>query len=262
MRPMLAHVLALKKMPPPFAIQPKLNGVRCLYQNGIMTSRDEIPWSLTMLTHIRNELTTLNLPPTWILDGELYVHGWSLQQINSAVAVKRNEPTDQTFSVTYNVFDTVSLQGFLTRFKAIAPLLRDLKHTKIVPTHLCNSHDEADALYLHYRKLNYEGIMYRRLDSPYEPNKRVHTLLKRKGWCDDEFEIIGVVEGEGRCEGMVGALVCRASNGQTFNVGTGFDDVTRRQFLSSPPIGLFAKVQYLSLSDGGIPLNPSFQCLM
>jgi len=258
---MLAHVLSLKKMQPPFAVQPKLNGVRCLYQNDIMTSRDEIPWAQTMLTHIREELSTL-IPAPWILDGELYVHGWSLQQINSAVAVKRNEPTDRTFLVTYNVFDTVSLQGFLTRFKAITPILRDLKHVKLVPTHLCQSHSEADALYLHYRKLGYEGIMYRKLDQPYEPDKRVHTLLKRKGWLDDEFEIIGVQEGEGRCVGMCGALVCRATNGATFNVGTGFDDSTRVSFLTSPPIGLFAKVQYLSLSDSGIPLNPSFQCLM
>jgi DNA ligase 1 len=256
MKPMLAHIFDPSKHSPPYIIQPKLNGVRALYQNGRLYSRDEIPWNYVIVSHICNELVNC-IPPNWILDGELYLHGWSLQRINSAIAVKRLEPNSDTKHVTYNVYDSVSTATFVERFRPLCPLIRDLKRTHIVPTHICPTAAEADKLFTHYRKHHYEGIMYRSIDTPYV-NKRSNNLLKRKGWLDGEFEITDVEEGKGKCTGILGALVCVTPSGVPFRVGTGFTDQMRTHYWTHRPIGSYAKVQYLNLSDTGCPMNTSF----
>lgn len=259
MKPQLAQLYEPRRLTGPFVVQPKLNGIRALYQNGRMYSRDEIPWQENVLEHITRELKHI-IPSDWILDGELYMHGWSLQRINSAVAVKRNFPTNETASVIYNVFDTVSSKDFITRFAELCILLRCVKATRLVPTHPCSTVLDGDTWFAHYIRESYEGIIYRIINRPYEPSKRVNHMLKRKGWQDDEFTITGVEEGEGRCAGMLGALelIC---DGGAFKVGTGYDDKTRQEYLLNPPIGQRATIQYLMLSDAGIPLNTSFKGL-
>ena len=258
---MLAHVYKGQQLPIPFYVQPKLNGLRALYQNGQFWSRDEIQWQPAVVHHIVSELAQV-VAPNWILDGEFYTHGQSLQQINSAIAVKRLFPTQQTLSISFNVFDAVSERPFHIRYPEVIQSLRDLKHTKLVPTHVCTTLDEATDLFNKYKNQKFEGIMYRLDPHGYTEAKRVSHLLKRKAWLDEEFEIIGFEEGEGKCNGLLGALVCRTPSGKSFRVGTGFDDITRKLFILDPPIGLLAKVQFIGYSDSGIPTNTSFQGLV
>ena len=86
---------------------------------------------------------------------------------------------------------------------------------------------------------------------------------------------VGVTQGEGKADIGIGALTCSNAathpdmnpailrdNTPLFNVGTGFSDVERIAYMQNPPIGKMVKVRYLCLSADGIPLNPSFLCLM
>lgn len=256
---MLAHVFKGEYIQPPFFVQPKLNGVRALYQAGRFWSRDEIPWHSEVVSHITSELLQ-TVPSDWILDGEFYCHGWSLQQINSAIGVKNLSKTPRCKQVSFNVFDIVSVAPFPERFAQVVPLLRNLKNSFAVPTHVCEQLDQGLSLFHHYKRQGYEGVMYRHGSSGYV-SKRVNSLLKQKAWFDAEFRIIDIEEGTGKCSNALGALVCVTPAGKRFRVGTGFDDATRKMYFLSPPIGSLANVQYIGLSDKGIPLNTSFQGL-
>ena len=109
MKPMLARTYGPKYANWPCFVQPKLNGVRALSQNGHWQSRDEIFWQNSLLDHLFDDMERL-----WstglVFDGELYKHGWKLQRINSAIAVKRYFPTEDTPQIEFHIFDIVHPQ--------------------------------------------------------------------------------------------------------------------------------------------------------
>jgi bifunctional non-homologous end joining protein LigD len=74
----------------------------------------------------------------------------------------------------------------------------------------------------------FEGLIAKRLDSPYEPGKRPGTWLKLKNQRRQEFVIGGWVPGEGKRSGKVGALVVSYYDDGRFisagKVGTGFSE--------------------------------------
>jgi ATP-dependent DNA ligase len=224
MRPMLARTLGPKFDSFPCYVQPKLNGIRALYQGQIFQSRDEKLWNNKVLAHLVEELQCLGSPIP-ILDGELYVHGWRLQDINAAIAVNRKEPTDKTPHVCFHVFDVVDPnRKFSDRWFEIyhGLLSAELPHIKAVPTALCNSREEMEQHFHLYTREGYEGIMLRP-DGPYEFGEhmakhgrnmttfRSKYLVKHKQWQDDEFVCVGVTQGEGKADIGVGALVCKAT---------------------------------------------------
>ena len=103
----------LRKWKPPFYIQPKLDGVRCraeLKTTGVElhSSTNQI---ITSVPHINKALDDMK-HELWHhgifeLDGELYIHGWNFNQINSLVSrtVNRREDYEQ---MEYHVFDHIS----------------------------------------------------------------------------------------------------------------------------------------------------------
>jgi len=104
-----------------------------------------------------------------------------------------------------------------------------------------------------------------------DKSNRCWHLLKRKDWQDDEFECVGVQEGEGKYKGTLGALTCRVpglevngmiQNYEIFSVGSGLTDTERDHYWANPPIGKLIKVKYLVLSEAGIPLNPTILCIL
>lgn len=301
---MLARTLGPKFSSFPCYVQPKLNGVRALYQMtnsvmdgiggaGVFQSRDEKVWSPNVLDHLHKELYTIRQPiEGLILDGELYVHGWRLQDINAAIAVNRKEPSDKTKDVEFHVFDVVDpKKNFSERFINLFHSLTkaNLPHIKAVPTWMSHSKPEMMSHFAFYTSLGYEGIMLRP-NGPYEFGEhlgrggtitsfRSKYLWKYKQWEDGEFECVEVTQGEGKANIGVGALVlkkehtlgskvlaydvaCYGDNSTTFKVGTGLTDSDRIDFMQNPPIGKLVKIRYLCLTTNGIPFNPSFLAVL
>lgn len=282
MKPMLARTYGPKYSHFPCYVQPKLNGVRALYQRGVFQSRDEKLWKTSTLQHISDQLNLLHLEFNnfdFILDGELYVHGWKLQRINSAIAVKRLEPTHETPHICFHVFDVVDpSRSFSERWIPMRNLLAsaDLPHIRPVETALVHDSEQLQRYFHMATAEGYEGVMLRP-DGPYEfgetphgTQKRSRFLWKHKQWEDAEFECIGVTPGEGKASIGIGALELMTRKGglpsllndRVFNVGTGFSDEERIAFGNSPPIGKLVRVRYLCLSEDGIPLNPSFLAVL
>jgi hypothetical protein len=196
--------------------------------------------------------------------------------------------------VEYHVFDVVDFNKPFHERKAtegFAKVVAFSHKINWVPTSqiICAGH--ADIAYADFVAAGYEGMMYRLGDCPYtvpkqereganyslpgftsrtrflsDKDNRCWHLLKRKDWQDHEYTCTEVVEGEGKLQGTLGALVCRIPGQSqpnsspsltTFSVGSGLTDAQRNFYWNNPPIGKLIKVKYLCLSSDGIPLNPT-----
>lgn len=281
MKPLLAHIYEPHRVDYSSGVwlQDKLNGVRALSQGGYFQSRDELPWPAGMLDHLSTHTRSM-FPNDWILDGELYVHGWPLQRINQAVAVNatvRGANKDTPF-VQYHIFDRVDYnKTFEKRYVNMCHekfgLLTKDNPINFVRTRLVYNEWDANDFYTQAITQKYEGIMYRVGNCPYttpkqpgqngrrkflsDKNNRVWHMLKRKDWQDDEFICVRVEEGEGKRTNMVGALICETSNDQYFGVGSGLTEAECIYYYEHPPIGRQIKVKYLCLTSDGIPFNPT-----
>jgi ATP-dependent DNA ligase len=243
---------------------PKLNGLRCMYipQRGFF-SRDGKRWNDAVLAHI--------IPPTtdYIIDGELYCHGMSLQKINRAVGVNRIEPGFEKGFVGFWAFDLVEPKfNALTRMLLLDKILADhrseTENIGIIPWEICKTRIELDRCYDYYISKEYEGQMLKSVFGSYMPQgtkeRTTMNLQKRKAFLDAEFECIGrVISQEGKCAGKLGALKFITNRGVTFEVGTGFTDEEREEYIT--PNYHFqrkATIKYLNLTDDGRPFNASF----
>lgn len=281
---MLAKTYGPKFSSYPCYVQPKLNGVRALYQAGVFQSRDEKLWRPNVLEHLSESLYAIrDVLGSTILDGELYHHGWRLQRINGAIAVNRLEPTEDTSKVEYHIFDCIRSDAntnplpFLDRFRHLADaiVLASLPHIKVVTTARAGSSWEIETLMSYYCENGYEGIMLRP-DGPYEFGHRFSTsankmvehrspfLWKHKHWEDGEWECIGITQGQGKASIGVGTLIMRnyKNTSADFEVGTGFTDEERVEFFRHPPVGKSIRIRFNSLTSDGIPTPASFIAVM
>lgn len=270
MKPMLAFKFNDHKhnLTWPAHCQPKLDGIRAIYKNGNFYSRDGHMWQPRVVND--KLLVMRQLPQDVVYDGEFYVHGWRLQEINSAVAVTRKEPASTSFSISYHVFDCFfpenPMMPFEDRthwlFTQFVQLELEPK-VKFVPTYSVDSISQFEDLYANFRSQNYEGAMWRDSLAPYGTESRCKNkenrwkvLLKRKDWLDDWFDCLDFDYGQGRLENFVGALVCKTKQGKEFRVGSGLNDQLRHDFIGQPPRSV--KLQFETYSADGIPLKPVF----
>lgn len=273
MKPMLAHKFSdhQSKVTYPVSIQPKLNGVRGLYNKGIFQSRDNHLYHPAVTAHLTALCHNL-IPDNLILDGEFYLHGLSLQQINSAIAVNRNTPSPRTSSIQYHIFDCIdldNLEATTVERQAILATLADKiafrfgcnSNLQIVPTTLATQ-AVAETLYAYYRELGYEGIMYRSVNAPYglehncgNKQNRWTYLLKRKEWIDDWFKAVGIEVTVGD-KGFPGfRLHCLTPENKSFFPSSGLSQAEVEQFAENFPANFNAHIKYEMLSDDLIPLK-------
>lgn len=227
--PMLAKVWEDRadKVTFPVAVQPKLDGHRCIATVEVSCGGGVVTTSLWTRTrkrilsmpHIQNELISivfaLRLPVgVYHIDGELYNHAYRdrFEQLTSLI--RPDEPRPGHDVVEYHVYDIVSSQPFLDRFRALEHAFVDAKHIRLVETHVAADAAQLMGHYDYFRKAGYEGAMARQLHLPYE-HKRSDQLLKLKDFVDAEFKIVGVEEGRGKLRGHVGAFVCEVPVGDT-----------------------------------------------
>jgi len=259
----------------PCQVQPKLNGIRMLYRAGTCQSRShalEQPktWSDQRLLHIRHHLSRVS--QRYILDGEIYRHGWSLQKINGAASVNGLLDTHNTVLLEYHVFDVIDTENidapFQDRFHLIDNIIQSNDVIKAVPTFWALNEIDGDRRFSTFKQMGFEGMMYRDPLAPYglvsrcsNKENRWRCLLKRKDWLDEECEIMDFSFGEGKYHGMIGAFLFRFREGRTFWAGSGLSDSERATLVNDPPIGKRAKIKYEMLSDEGVPLKPTIECL-
>ena len=144
-----------------------------------------------------------------------------------------------TGPLVYYVFDLLELDGesllslpLRERRKRLDKLLDRRNRT----VRLSEQFDDGDALFEAAREQRLEGIMAKRLDAEYYPDKRTRLWLKVKTHGKQEFVIAGYTRGEGRRSNSFGSLVLAVNEGGTLryvgNVGTGFNEQEIERLLS------------------------------
>lgn len=195
MRPMLATKWEDRKkdITYPALIQPKLDGVRCWATKTdgeiVYTSRTgEVYHTLTHLDDIFKEL----LEEGATLDGEVYVHGWSLQRIVSAVK-KENEDTP---NLQWYVYDAVMPDATCeTRLALLQNVFNDpkwlLSPVRFTYTNLVDGEEDVMSFTHAAMEEGFEGAIVRNCDGMYKHSHRSKDLQKVKMMQDAEFPIIG-----------------------------------------------------------------------
>ena len=264
MEPMLATDYQSRKarLKFPVALQPKLDGVRCIASldpTGAVRLVTRLGNDLAHLERVRREvapvLTTLGLTGGngVALDGELYVHGSDFQHVVSRV---KNRKAADDGTLRFHAFDICTPQmGFGARY---AELERAVKGTRVVlvPCVSASSEKEIDAALARFEKEGYEGVMVRDPAALYAPGKRSPGLCKYKRFLTEEFEIVGFKEAAGKDAGTaVFECACKAG---TFWVRPEGDRASRAKLLADAPrlIGKPLTVRFQELTLDGKPRFP------
>ena len=269
-KPMLAY--KVDKKPVDWSekvfIQPKLDGVRCIFTKDGAYSRTGKEFK--NLAHVKYDLTDFfRKHPNVILDGELYNHALKDDFEKIISLVRKQKPTDQDARdaenlVQYHVYDTIA-EGvnyedrfnWLTRYLPIAATMTLIKNTVV------ESQDEAKMLHNVHLAQGYEGSMLR-LNKKYE-HKRSYNLQKFKDFSDTEATIVGYEAGKGKFTGLIGKFFMQDDNGNEFGcpIGKGYNYADRKVILDNihDYIGQRATFTYFQRTQAGSYRHPLFKTL-
>ncbi len=275
--PMLAKKFskAARHVEYPAAGQRKFDGVRCLAM-----SAEGFPSNIVLLTRknkefagmnsLRSEIALLNLPPSIVLDGELYSDTLTFQRVSGLVRKKPENLSEQDLEdleqVSYRIYDLINLSNmdmtFAARYRLLQSLLRAVPSSQTPRLRLTRnvrirSEEDVVAYLALFEEEGFEGLMIRNLESPYELDKRSKHLQKLKTFIDEEFPIVGYYEATENDRGTP-IWECEAPNGRRFRarpMGT-LDE--RRELWANrdAAIGRPLTVRFFEYTDDGVPRFP------
>jgi ATP-dependent DNA ligase len=249
-------------------IQPKLDGVRCIFtKNGAYSRTGK---QFHNLRHIELRLERFfKAQPNAVLDGELYNHALrdDFEQIISLV--RKQKPTDEDrrnaqHLIQYHVYDFITEgSSYENRLNWLLSS-RNLWCNVVVPveTHRVKKYEEAANMhYDGFLKQGYEGSILR-LNGLYE-QKRSYNLQKFKDFSDDEATIVGYEAGKGKFTGLIGKFLMIDDNGIKFGcpIGKGYNYDDRRFILNNihEYIGKRATFTYFERTKAGSYRHPLYK---
>ena len=251
--PMLAHKFTdhKKKIEFPVYVQPKLNGMRMLFDGHTGWSRGNKEIIPDVIKHLNFDTAG------FVLDGELMLPNNVLLQ-ESMKAIKKYRP-ELSPKLLYHVYDVVDSElPYAKRNQIIMDICRVApENIKIVNTYL--AHNEAEVMKYHKEFVaeGYEGTMIRNPDISYEIGKRSYSLLKLKDFVDAEYRIVDVIDGDGSDRGLA-IFELETDSGARFNCRPEGSQDNRAELFKSRKklIGKYLTVRYQELSKDGIPIFP------
>jgi DNA ligase-1 len=269
---MLAHKYNEDKADYPAFIQPKLDGVRCLFTAKGAFSRANNQFM--NVEHIEQALKPFFAKnPTAILDGELYNHGLKDDFEKIISLVKKRKPTDADRAeaaelVQYHMYDVASM----TIATYVDRNLFLLSEPSFIPhaclqrtrTQLATDFDDAQRFHAKNLKLGYEGSIYRTTYGKYK-GTRSWDLMKFKDFHDAEATIIDFVAGKGKREGTLGKFIMQDHEGVVFGCppGKGYNYAALAEMLENAAqyIGQWATFTYFERTKAGSYRHPHYKCL-
>lgn len=258
----------------PLLAQPKLNGMRCIAtrvgDSVMFTSRNgkeiiPVKW-LAMAVHPL-------LQEGARLDGELYVHGWSLNRIVAAAKAMNED----TLKLQYHVYDFIPEDDMscIDRQNILANALMPTEENmawvqqfpvKWVPTQVVNNEIEYTSFHNEVLNMGFEGSILRHPQAPYRRSQRTSALLKRKDFMEEDFTIVDYSYEELVKDDKIHRMIifkC-AIGDKIFNVVPSASRTDRIKMYNIGPsyIGKTLSVRFLEYSDYGIPQgNPVGVCV-
>lgn len=275
----------------PCIVTEKLDGIRriLIKENGVVRCYSRSGHEDTGLIEIIEEAKYL--PNNTVFDGELLAAGEfkdsiALRQATNSIANSKGPKT----GLTFNVFDMIPVDEFYagaSKFDALSrkiglgatfadesiSLLTDkwfefiqcyrtsheFKHIKSVPIlGLVKNMSEVEPIVASIWARGGEGVMLNSTVGKYEI-KRSKELLKVKHTEEHVLTIVDMIEGTGKFEDMLGALIVEYK-GNKLGVGSGFTDQQRQYIWDnySAYIGLQVEIETFGESTnalGQVSLN-------
>ena len=233
--------------------QPKIDGVRCfitMTEDGLrFTSRTGKP--IPTVPRIASEIGD-KLPMGHIMDGELYIEGYELQDIVSVVLPTKNKKTEELKGVMLHWYDYIPVgkedESYTSRF-----IESDLVFNPSIINKLkCDLFCEVtlEATFDRYIAEGYEGMMLRDSTEGYKFGTRTNALQKYKKMHTEEFQIIDIIESP---QDNAPRFVCDLRNGNTVTVRLVGDKEENMKYLDNKEeyLGKWMTVKYQAWTKTG-----------
>ena len=255
--PMLAHDFSKrgKDIKFPCYVQAKLDGVRCIFKNGVLTSRQGKVFP--DMEHITTDLEGVEL----VLDGELYSDTLTFQQFVGLVRKKKHNAAEKILlrQVKYWVYDCVNDEPFENRIETLWEMFgeRSYDHIKLLPTDECKTKAELKGFHDRFVAEGKEGLIIRNKAGLYQLAARSKDLQKFKEFEDAEFTVVEYTDGVGSEKGLV-IWVCETEDKKKFSVRPRGTHEERADLFNDAEsyVGKKLTVRYQELTEDGIPRFP------
>lgn len=270
-KPMLAHKVGKKEVDwsAKNFIQPKLDGVRCIFTKDGAYSRTGKPFK--NVAHLEEDLEDFfKKYPDTVLDGELYNHALKRDFEKIISLVRKQKPTDEDrFEagnlVQYHVYDVITSLNptYETRYNMLRMNLPIYKTMTLVANTTVDSMEEAKMLHDVHLAQGYEGSMLR--TNGFYEHKRSYNLQKFKDFHDTEATITGYEEGKGKRQGTLGKFLMTDDEGIQFGCPPGkgytYKDLANMLLNIHDYIGQRATFTYFQRTQAGSYRHPLFKTL-
>lgn len=248
---------------------PKLDGYRCVavcsFGNVSLHSRNGTEYQ--NFPSIVSTLEKWCQDSSFIMDGEIMSDDFNSMQ-QTAFASKRGT---QVGDVAFHVFGLIPYDEWMSgKFKTLTKnrldnlkLLvdsHDDENIRLVPQTLVHQVEDIVRLQAEYENQGYEGVMVLP-NCPYYLGRKSNKLMKFKTMLSQDCKVVGIYEGTGKFEGLLGGMHLLQQDGKTrCDVGSGFTDEDRARIWSNPAlaIGRTVEIKYQELTPDGVMRFPIF----
>jgi len=279
---MLAHKFNPDKAVFPALLQPKLDGVRCVFTKQGAFSRTGKEFK--NVDHIIKTLKPLfKMYPYIKLDGELYNHKLKDDFEKIISLVRKTKPTfehrqEAEKLVQYHIYDIIPLEHvkmspYDERLDKLIDVIAertydghfiDNDHVRLTKTVYIENIDEAKEWHEKFLNEGYEGSIYRNPDGLYK-GTRSWDLMKFKDFHDAEATIVGYELGKGKRTGTIGKFIMQDDEGVEFGCppGKGYDykDLAGMLDNINDYIGQRATFTYFQRTQAGSYRHPLYKCI-
>jgi len=273
-KPMLAYKLNQHKInfKEFIYMQPKLDGVRCLFTKDGAFSRTGKQFM--NVKHIEESLKDyFEQNPAMVLDGELYNHNLRNDFEKIISLVRKQKPTDEDRSearklTQYHVYDytNTSMSNMVNyKYRLNQLTCSDIYTSSIHYVESRRVKSMKQAKDFHIRKLaeGYEGSILR-TNTPYK-HGRSWGLMKFKDFHDAEATIVDYQEGKGKRLGTIGKFIMQDDDGNIFGCppGKGYNYSDMKCMLENihKYMGQQATFTYFERTKAGSYRHPLFKTL-
>ncbi len=270
-KPMLAHKLNESRIDwaKPVYMQPKLDGVRCVFTKDGAYSRTGKEFM--NVEHIKDSLKEyFKQHPNVILDGELYNHDLKHDFEKIISLVRKQKPTEQdrlnaAQMMQYHVYDYISdsYQDYKIRMNNLVASDIYCYCIKYVDTKRMATPAMSKVIHQENLDKGFEGSILR-TDTPYK-HGRSFGLMKFKDFSDAEANIVNYEEGKGKRAGTLGKFIMQDDDGNIFGCppGKGYNYSDMKCMLENihKYMGQRATFTYFQRTNAGSYRHPLFKTL-
>ena len=250
-------------------IQPKLDGVRCLFTKDGAFSRNHKQFM--NVRHIEMALKSFfDQHPNVTLDGELYNHKLKHNFEKIISLVRKQKPTDTDrldaqHLVQFHCYDYIDNdnQSYAERQANLTCSNIYDAQIKYVQAKRVTSYEQARDIHAQYLEDGYEGSIIR-LNGLYKQG-RSYDLMKFKDFSDTEATIVGYEIGKGKRSGTLGKFLMLDDEGVKFGCppGKGYTYKDLADMLKNIDqfIGKRATFTYFQRTNAGSYRHPLYKGL-